>query len=229
MNTTGEDLLVAFDMDDTLYKERDYVMSGRRAVARHFAGLTGLPESTLSEAMEGFGPTGPEAFDALHELLAPHGVRMEDIVRTYRSHRPDISLDPDAEALLKRLKASGARLALITDGRPAGQRMKHEALGLERYIEPDAVFISGETGGSKNTPLPFRMAEERFPEAGRRIYIGDNLAKDFRHARQRGWHTVMLADPEGLNIFPQKISEAPGDFRPDMVVFRLSDAFPQTT
>ncbi|MDE6276963.1 MAG: HAD family hydrolase [Muribaculaceae bacterium] len=228
MNTKGEAMLIAFDMDDTLYKEREYVFSGRRAVARYFSEKTGLPETQLTGAMEGYGPVGPEAFDALYRVLEPHGILMEEIVQVYRAHRPEISLDPDAEALLQRLKDAGMHLALITDGRPAGQRMKFEALGLGRFFEPDSVFISGETGGSKNTPLPFRMGEERFPEARRRIYVGDNMAKDFRNARMRGWQTVMLADPEKKNIFPQMIGEAAPEYRPDMVVFRLSDAFPQT-
>lgn len=215
----GPGTVVVFDLDDTLYKERDYVFSGRRAVARHAASVSGLDADRLMKAMKPFGPTDHGAFDALIAATGPAHADMRKILERYRMHKPEISLDPSAEALLAQLKCEGTHLALITDGRAQTQRLKIEALGLGRFIEPDAVFISEETGGDKTSPLPFEAVESRFPGLCRRIYIGDNPAKDFRHPRMRGWSTVMLADPRKLNIHPQNLSSVPPENRPDCVIF----------
>ena len=43
--------LIAFDLDDTLYKERDYVVSGRRAVAAALAPVAGVDAGILLEVM----------------------------------------------------------------------------------------------------------------------------------------------------------------------------------
>lgn len=197
--------LVAFDLDDTLYKERDFLRSGHRLLARTIADATGEDADELFRLINGNHPRGIEA--ALG-MLARKGHRLpftvDGLVEIYRNHTPDIQLSPGVEETLTRLKACGHRLVLITDGSSRHQRSKIVALGLDRFFGPDAILISGETGGDKHTPLPFRLAEERFGAAcARRFYVGDNLAKDFVHPNLRGWTSVMLLDTAGVNVFPQ--------------------------
>lgn len=219
----GHDTVVVFDLDDTLYKEREYVFSGRRAVARYVSEKTGIPYDTLIEQMKAFGPTDPGAFDALIAHVGAERLSITEVLEVYRSHEPEIRLDAEADALLSRLKTEGIRMALVTDGRSVTQRMKIKALGLERFFDADSIFISSETGGDKTTPLSFEAVERRYRGASRRLYIGDNIAKDFRQPRLRGWTTVMLADPEGLNIFPQRLADVAPENRPDRVVFNIQD------
>ncbi|MDE6310427.1 MAG: HAD hydrolase-like protein [Muribaculaceae bacterium] len=222
-------ILAAFDLDDTLFHECDYVLSGRRAVARHFARRLGLDESGLLQAMDNCPVRGPEAFDALHKLLAPDGIAIGEIIEVYRSHKPDISLSPEAEDVLSQLQAAGINLALITDGRSIGQRLKFEALGLERFFAPEAVIISEELGADKLRPLPFRTLESLYPDAVQRFYIGDNPAKDFREARKLGWRTVMLADSTQTNIHSRNLHSVPPENRPETVLLSLTDAIPLIT
>ena len=224
-----EHILAAFDMDDTLFRERDYVLSGRRAVAQHFATKFGMEETELLEAMDGCPITGPEAFDALLGMLAPKGVKINDILHVYRNHKPDIHLTSEAEFTLYQLKKAGIQLALISDGRAEGQRNKFEALALERFFPPEGVIISGEFGADKLSPLPFRTLEKRYPETSCHFYIGDNPAKDFREARMRGWHTVILADSSATNIHPQNLNSVSPENRPETVVFSLTDTIPLIT
>ncbi len=40
--------LIAFDLDDTLFKERDYLRSGHRVLARKLAGESGADERATS-------------------------------------------------------------------------------------------------------------------------------------------------------------------------------------
>ena len=57
---------VVFDLDDTLYKERDYVASGFRAVADEIAAESGIEAKRLLDVMSG----ADNAFDALRDYLA---------------------------------------------------------------------------------------------------------------------------------------------------------------
>lgn len=212
--------LVAFDLDDTLYKERDYLRSGHRVLARTLADASGLSAEELFAIINGSHPKGIEA--ALAHLLekgicVPYTV--DELVEIYRGHTPDISLSPGVEETLAEIKSRGHILALITDGSSRHQRAKIDALGLHRFFAPEAVFISGETGGDKHTPVPFGLAEERFGAVtARRFYVGDNLSKDFVHPNLRGWTSVMLLDNAGINVFPQQPAGWPAVHRASIAI-----------
>lgn len=221
-NRKDNEVLV-FDLDDTLYKERDYVRSGRRAVADYVAVRTGEDADSLFAMLDSFGPTDPRAFDSLLALPAASAITMAEILDVYRSHMPEISLDSDALAALRKLKKEGVRIALVTDGSSMRQRLKIAALGLDEFFTDREIFISEEVGGDKTTELPFRAVGRRFPDAGGFTYIGDNLRKDFRVARRLGWQTVMLSAPEGVNIFPQDPGSFPADYLPDRTITRLTE------
>ena len=100
--------LIAFDLDDTLYKERDFLRSGHRVLARILAEATGEDACELFALISGNHPRGIEA--ALAALAAKcHDMpfTVDALVEIYRNHTPDIQLSPGIEALLTRLKAAG--------------------------------------------------------------------------------------------------------------------------
>lgn len=213
--------VVIFDLDDTLYKERDFVVSGFRAVARHVAARTGEDANRLFNIMSSAG----NAFDALLEDIAgkpgSEDITIPVLLEIYRFHEPDITLPGESRTLLEGLQASGASLALITDGRSVTQRNKIRALGLDRYFLDNHIFISDETGGDKNTAIPWDAAETLFP-GERKIYAGDNMSKDFLQPNLRGWLSVMLVDSAGVNIFPQHPEAHAPQFRPQLSVCSLT-------
>ena len=193
--------MIAFDLDDTLYKERDFLASGRRAVTRKFAASLGLKPEELYDLMM----VAADPFDCLVERSGGT-ISIPQILDTYRNHLPEIALDRSTEYVLKTLKDRGEQLAIITDGRAVTQRNKIAALGLERFVDSEAIIVSEEIGAEKTSPLPFQILMQRFPAAAPFTYVGDNPAKDFIHPRQLGWRTVMLADTHCLNIHPQHLT-----------------------
>lgn len=206
--------VVAFDLDDTLYKELDYVASGYRTVARALADATGADAGRLFDIISANRPLGFEA--ALEAVEGMPGAKCFDVggmVEIYRAHTPDIALWGDAGAALTALKGRGCRLVLITDGSTRHQRAKIRALGLDRFFKPEDILISEETGGDKTTAVPWELVEKRYP-GYRLTYVGDNLSKDFRHPNMRGWHTVMLRDTGCRNVFPQRPCDWPAENRP---------------
>lgn len=211
--------MIVFDLDDTLYKERDYVMSGYRAVARAMAHKFGFDPRAILRVM--LDPArGQRPFESLNEWLN-RGDLIDEMTRVYDTHTPDITLPIVSLDALSGLKKQRIRMGLITDGDGYRQRAKIKALGLEHFFEPGAVLISGETGSDKFAAETFERMSERYPDEKSMVYVGDNVNKDFYWPNKLGWQTVMLRD-DGRNIFRQT-DDVPVEYRPQRVIDYLRD------
>lgn len=177
--------LTVFDLDDTLYSEKEYVRSGFKAAA---------PER-FDELWQAF-LNGQPAFDTVL------GEGAKAALETYRSHKPNISLYPGVRAMLERIKASGRKLAMVTDGRPGGQRNKIAALEIEELF--DRIIITDELGGiefRKPCSLAFEMLQREFKLPFEKMaYIGDNKKKDFIASEKLGMKSIYFKNNGGLYI-----------------------------
>jgi putative hydrolase of the HAD superfamily len=199
--TPGRVRCVVFDIDDTLYLERDYVRSGFRAAGEWARDRLGV---------EGFGGRAWEAFlagerDTVFDVVltacgvAPSPELVAGLVEAYRSHVPSVSLLPDARSCLERL-GGRVTLAALTDGPAASQRAKARALELARWAAP--IVFTDELGEGYIKPSPdgFRIIEAEAGYAGGEcVYIADNPAKDFGGPRALGWRTVRVRRPGSLH------------------------------
>ena len=190
-----------FDLDDTLYSERDYVLSGFAAVACWIEAQAGLGEGrTFAELAELFdGGAKRDAFDRwVSARRLPQAISVESMVGVYRDHDPIIELAPRTRALLIDLRRRH-KLGLVTDGRADVQRKKIEALGAAELL--DAVVVTAELGigFSKPHPAAYRAAIGRLGvEAADAVYVADNPVKDFIGARSVGMASVRLRRPDGI-------------------------------
>jgi putative hydrolase of the HAD superfamily len=216
--------LVIFDLDDTLYKELDFLKSGFKAVAEIAAPLVGRTPAQTFAFMLDKRKCGDNVFDALATLADTPD--KEDFVRkaveTYRFHKPDISLSQGAREMLETLSGLGVRLGIVTDGRSLSQRNKLKALDIEKYFPPCNIFISEETGVDKRSFKPWQSLVHRYPNARRFVYVGDNPAKDFRMPNILGWNTIGLRDTAGVNIHSQEAACSDTD-KPQLWVDSLSE------
>lgn len=188
-----------FDLDDTLYKEVDYLKSAFREIASFLESNYGL--SDVYDRLLEYWQNGENAFE--HIINEGHlPLQVEDLLKMYRAHRPQITLDKDTRQVLDQLHQECV-LGIITDGRSLTQRNKIEALGLDAYIEHQNLFISEETGYSKPSSEPFCSFMKMYPDS-EYFYIGDNPTKDFVAPNQLGWTTICLLD-DGRNIHTQEI------------------------
>lgn len=206
-NTGYHGPVVAFDLDDTLYPERDFAISGYREVAAMLSSKSRIDADSLTECMTRALASRSNPFDAIASALADAGLDIDnelpEMLRIYRTHFPAISLDAATESTLRELQRRGIVMAVITDGRTISQSNKIKALGVDSFVAPGNIFISEQTGFEKTTGRNFDALVRRYPEASKFIYVGDNPAKDFRAANIRGWTTVCLLD-QGFNIHPQE-------------------------
>lgn len=212
-------MFVAFDLDDTLYKERDFVDSAFQYIASSLAAEYGFNRDELLLALRN---KDKNPFDSLMEHLAARKLSIKEsvaeLVDMYRYHRPRISLSPGILPLLEKLNAKNTGMAIITDGRSQTQRNKIQALGIERFFPAENILISEETGFDKHFPENFQTVMKANPAENRFVYVGDNIAKDFFHPNHLGWTTVRIADPLGLNIFQQPAVDFPADYLPDHTI-----------
>jgi len=183
-----------FDLDDTLYRESDFVASGYRAVARHIAGRSGLDSHILfSSMMETFASQGREAvFTALREQFLDASTPLDELVGIYRRHTPQISLYPGYFDLLQDFSRK-YRLGLITDGLPEVQERKVQALQLESVME--RIIYTWEYGSENEKPHPFSfslMLESLQTKSDSALFVGDNYEKDCRGAHRSGMKCAQL-------------------------------------
>lgn len=217
--------VVAFDLDDTLYAEWDYVRSGYRAVASEIAAATGADAQFLADMMMEYRPRGFEAVLS-HIAGMPGSERftVDSMIESYRAHTPDICLRADACDTIRALAAAGATPVLITDGSTRHQRAKIKALGLDTVFDPGNILISEETGGDKTTPVPWHLVRCLYGAPGSRFfYVGDNISKDFYYPNLGGWTSIMLRDASGNNVFPQQVREWEAAKRPMITIDSLAD------
>lgn len=213
--------IVIFDLDDTLYKECDYVRSGCRAVVNELSSRYNISPRLLSESLANSASVAA-GFDSIISLvnkelsvtkksnqcssLQTETVSISDLLDIYRNHTPELQLPDETGSLLEYLSSLGIKMGIITDGRSIAQRGKIRALGLEKYFSPENIIISDEVGADKTKPDGFRKIMNNFLEnidqntQVKFIYVADNPRKDFFWPNRLGWTTVQLLDPKGINI-----------------------------
>lgn len=206
--------VVAFDLDDTLYKECYYVESALKAVASLDALRKAGDRCELYAAMLRAFESGENVFDALSGKISQAGLDysalLPAMIDTYRYHAPKLQLPEETADTLEQMRRSGLAMALVTDGRSRTQRAKIAALGLEKYFREESIFISEERGADKSSGESFREIVRMWPEASGFYYIGDNPAKDFKAANLLGWTTICLLH-HGVGIHPQHFRGGIGD------------------
>lgn len=201
---------VIFDLDDTLYPERRFVLSGFAAVAAEVHRRFGVPcrdaFATLSLALR--RGQRPRAFQSLCARFDLPEAVIPELLDIVRSHSPRLRLPFAARAVLGRLRST-CRLGILTNGLPAMQARKVAALGLAPLV--DAVIYACEHGSGCGKPdaAPFRAALTTLGVSPRHaVFVGDNPWNDIAGARQSGLRAILVTrrgEPEDAGVRPDRI------------------------
>lgn len=182
---------VIFDLDDTLYSEKEYVRSGFHAIADAFPEIPTM----YNELWEVFEKKQP----AIDVVFANHNIseQKEDALRIYRYHKPTIELYPGVRAMLNRIGQT-RKLGIITDGRPEGQHAKLEVLGLTDI----PYIITDELGGiefRKPCEIAFILMCERLGiKYEKTVYVGDNIIKDFVAPERLNMQSIFIDNNDSI-------------------------------
>jgi len=215
-------LAIAFDLDDTLYPEREYALSGFRAVAEWAEVALGLPRRQVYTELQGLFESGARR-NSFNRWLEGRGLApntwLSEMVNCYRQHVPQLAPFPGVVELLENHYGS-YRMAILTQGYAAGQRGKIKALGVEHYFETILILDETEREQWKPSRRAFeRLLAELNVGSDEVAYIGDNPEKDFYGARQLGILTVRVRRPGGEHAHKEPIDPS---YAPDVQVNEFS-------
>lgn len=208
---------VIFDLDDTLYKEIDFLKSAFNEIAMQISAEVSVAPSVIFATMLSTYEAKKNVFE---EIIDEYGSSCNkfDLLNIYRRHFPKIAASRDVIHLLDFLKDNNVRLGVLTDGRSVQQRNKLKALGLDGFFSE--IIISEEFGSEKPNIKNFKHFENFFGK-GHYFYIGDNLKKDFISPNKLNWTTICLKD-DGTNIHEQDFN-LPLEYLPQYKVETLRE------
>lgn len=193
--------IVVFDLDDTLYKEIDFLKSAYKEIALMLSEeKTELYEAIYISMLSAYY-TKQNAFKKVLNEFCIKTHTISDLLNLYRRHKPNIKLDSETRVVLQSLKSMHIPIGIITDGRSIQQRNKLQALGVASYMSH--IIISEEFGSEKPNPANYKYYHDFYK--GHFFYIGDNPKKDFIAAKALGWTTICLLN-KGDNIHPQNFN-----------------------
>ena len=177
-----------FDLDDTLYSERQFQKSGIIYVCNQLQLSQKITEKLTNNPTEW-----------IQNIISFSNCKQSEIelLNLYRNHLPTITLFKDAKTFLNRLRKKNIKMSLITDGRSISQKNKLKALGIEKYFVD--IVISEEINSEKPSEFNFKSIMK---DNENYIYIADNTHKDFITPNQLGWETICLLD-RGNNVHKQ--------------------------
>ncbi len=187
--------VIVFDLDDTLYKEIDFLTSAYTEISGWIEvkyGKKGVYDFMFASYMH-----SEDVFDALNRFFNLH-IRKDCLLSMYRNHLPAINLSDGAEEFLRLLIEKKCILGIITDGRESTQMNKIKSLRLDSYIPLENCIISESIGAAKPSDKAYLFFQDKYGAANY-FYIGDNERKDFISPNLLGWTTICLLD-NGKNI-----------------------------
>ncbi len=185
--------IFVFDLDDTLYSERDFEKSGIEFVYNYL--------EIRNQNLEFFLKNRSNWIELIYENTAQN-ISVDFLLDLYRNHFPTINLYHDAKVFLDELITLKIEFSLITDGRSITQRNKLKALGIESIF--NKIIISEEIQSEKPSEVNFSMVVDQNHHSNF-VYIADNLKKDFYTPNKLGWTTICLLD-RGQNIHKQNFN-----------------------
>lgn len=182
--------IFVFDLDDTLYSERDFEKSGIEFVYENLS-IKHISLETILNNRENW----------IEQIIdgSNNQITLQIVLDIYRNHFPTIQLYKDAKVFLEKLLSQGYEMSLITDGRSITQRNKLRALGIESFFK--TIVISEEVNSEKPSENNFKMVMNS-KHTENYIYIADNPNKDFITPNKLGWTSICLLD-RGKNVHQQ--------------------------
>lgn len=187
---------VLFDLDETLI---DRARSMELYVDRLYEDFSTHIDEPLPSfrarlmELDGGGYVAREVFCArVADVVDTPAVDAAGLIRHFYAYAWDVTVAmAGAVEGIRRLKAGGVPVGIVTNGGSANQRKKLRTSGLGALV--DCVVVSEEVGVRKPEAEIFRIAADRLRIApARSWFIGDNPAVDIVGARDAGFRAIWL-------------------------------------
>ncbi len=215
---------VLFDIDNVLYNSSHQVEMARRAAVEAMIKAAGWAMTVeegmarLEEIVRKYGSNFNKHYDMLvGDRRDRHKIVASGVVAYHNTKRVYLKPYDDTLSTLTRLKNSGYKIGVITDGLAVKQWEKLVRLGLQDMF--DTVVVSEEAGVEKPDTAIFEKAcqeLEVLPEEC--MYVGDRLDTDVLGSNKAGMASVRLLRGKYKDLKPQGLQE-----RPDFEIKRMEE------
>ncbi|WP_324661891.1 HAD family hydrolase [Haloarcula sediminis] len=179
---------VAFDLDGTLFDDRQYARAGLVSAGAELQRRTGV--DLTAELLAAYFRDGHReaTFDVVLSTAGLADDHVPALVSAYHDSEGTLVPYPDTERTLETL-ADDYRLGVITGG--TNGREKLSRLGLDGPVEE--VIVTAERADSKRSPEPFVEMAERLGVPERSMaFVGDRPGLDFPQPNRLGMSTIRV-------------------------------------
>ena len=145
-NSSQIEYCLCIDLDDTLYNEVEYVLSGYKSIIKYFENnkkirIKKLPQKKVIIENK------KKHIQKFLESNNINSFSINFLITIIRNHKPLITISKKNIKKLILLKKHFKNLILITNGRTTTQRNKIKSLNIKKYF--NKIFISDEIGLKK--------------------------------------------------------------------------------
>jgi putative hydrolase of the HAD superfamily len=207
--------VIVLDLDDTLYNEVDYQISGFKEVIKCVKNnyKIKIDYKLIDRCIK-------KKKNFLDELCNKYGLKksiVKSLLWVYRLHEPNIYLKKDVKKSLKKFERLSLGVAILTDGRSITQRLKLKALGINHLPK----YISEDYNDKKPSIKRFKSIMRDMP-AKKYIYVGDNPLKDFLAPNKLKWLTIGIKGSK-RNIYSQNLKKKNKKYLPQFWIKNFSE------
>jgi len=213
-------MILVFDLDDTLYDEKQFVYSGFLEVANWISEMSKTSSNVIYESMVkdlSVNGRGEVFNNALKQYFHETKKNIRKCLSIYRLHKPRICLEKDVADLLLELGKS-YKLYIVTDGNKIVQNNKIKSLDVEKYIKKAFITYRYGLNASKPSLKCFEIIKNiekiNWQEL---VYIGDNPNKDFVNLNKVNAITIRVLQGDNANI------EVTNEYDAKFKIEKLSD------
>ena len=183
--------LVLLDLDDTLYRETDYISS----VVKEFCKINLIDLKIANKALHEFER---ESHLDILDFFLRRFERMDkfhkdQIFDIYCNSKVKINLYNGVLDFLKNQIPPNIHLAILTNGVIQVQKNKVKLLGLDESVKK--IFYARDSGSKfeKPHPISYQTVLNYFNiPAKNSVMVGDNLKNDFLGARNLGIEAILV-------------------------------------
>lgn len=203
---------VLFDLDGTLYDDRQYVRAGFKKAAAYLRaehGVEAFDDMVWEYCMERNFET---VFDRVLDDYDLPDQEVANLVEAYHDTDPDLDPYPEVTEVLAALP-DNCRTAVVTGGKRGDEKLRK--LGLEEWV--DEVYVTPDHGTEKARPDPFEAVLESLDVAAERAaFVGDNPEIDFHWPNRLGMTTVWVRRRETIFRSPESPENRPAYVLPTL-------------
>lgn len=184
-------MMYFFDLDGTLLdSNRVWIRVDEEFLRRR--GFTPTPEYTFTVSHSIFPVAAQYTKEYCNLSETPEEIMAEWRSMAYGAYAHTVPLKPGARMLLDKLKAQGARMALLTASLPELCWAAIARHGLTSYFE--GMFFSQEEGLEKRDPEVYPLAAQRFGVSPGDCVLFEDAPRNCAAARTAGFRVVGVYD-----------------------------------